>query len=163
MSFLQKQALQHFLHHTTPHHHTPPTRTVFMYLFFSSDDGWHLDFDTKWREYQILTKDCVLPHRPNRGRLSCLKKKKMAGKLRNFVIFGAAGSGKGTIASKIVADFSFKHVRSSFFFAMVLSTRTMSSSCASGIWFQSAVFFVFLYSRFPVAIYCASTSMKELT
>lgn len=34
----------------------------------------------------------------------------MANKLRNFVIFGAAGSGKGTIASKIVNDFTFKHV-----------------------------------------------------
>lgn len=34
----------------------------------------------------------------------------MAGRLRNFVIFGAAGSGKGTIASKIVNDFTFKHV-----------------------------------------------------
>ena len=34
----------------------------------------------------------------------------MATRLRNFVIFGAAGSGKGTIASKIVADFAFHHV-----------------------------------------------------
>lgn len=32
--------------------------------------------------------------------------------VHRFVIFGAPGSGKGTIASKIIKDFAMKHVSS---------------------------------------------------
>lgn len=54
----------------------------------------------------------------------------MASKLRNFVLFGAAGSGKGSIASKMVADFGFKHVCCKMNFAIPLDTlMNITSVC----------------------------------